>query len=577
MTLSEENHAKLWDELELLALTEESGGTRSDIATLLLYRNGFDIANPLYLFWELYRPRYLDKPNTLAPRLSHKASSPVLDILDDLHNCYRVSYEPDNSDSDIKNYFQACVESPSIPHAPDNLANLLIFIHVAAARAFTLKMVSDLSEEVLDCLDEVERAWQRLQFAGLTKWDVREVTDSYEVFHSIEVASALALLERSYESRRQGYYSEALHQMAEAAYRYESGIECAMGPDDSWPLGIDKQSEHPPFHDFYSFLTGMHAPLEDCLDTFRLLKESSSTDNNWRQVADDCKRLAHYGAVLCFPATPQEVQDNPDGLDVYDIYMEESEKPVLLDMYRKESGPGIGGLGLTWREFWLNASTWASDRLSPSEYRKLREEEERDEAQNRLKNYFFRDAWDTLPEQARERLITADVNWNSNQRMSREAILNDLLRATEAMCNQFIWRHLTNTKNSSQEFLHFLGRDSEIAENSRRSQPEVRDFIWACEQPFFLEFIEKRNLSDDVAFLTKDLPASMNSLTNARGTAEHNTGNSTDSEVIESAYQLFLGIGRSGILPKLAQVGRKLQPTRTQRGSRFRTTDKLKY
>jgi len=564
MTLSEEKRAKLWDELELLALTKESEGTRSDINALLLYRDGFDTVNPLYLFWELYRPFYLDKPKTLAPPLSHKAASLALVIFEDLHDRYRVSYEPDNSDSDIKSYFQACVDEPSIPPAPDNLANLLIFIHVAAARAFTLEEASGLSEEVLDCLDEIERAWQRLQIAGLSKWDFQEIKDSYEIFHSVEVVSALALLERSYESRRRGYYSEALYQMAEAACRYDSGIECAMGPDNSWPLHLDKQPEHRPYHDFYSFLTGTHAPLEDCLDTFRLLKESSSVDNDWRQIADDCKRLAHDGAVLCFPATPQEVLDNPDGLDVYDIYMEQSEKPVLLDMDRKESGSGIGGLGLTWREFWLNASTWASDQLSPSEYKKLREEDEKDEAQNRLRSYFFRNTWDTLPEQAKERLINADVNWNSKQRMSREAILNDLLRATESMCSRFIWQPLANSKINSREFLHFLRRDSEIAENSRRSQPEVRDFIWACEQPFFLEFIKQQSLSDDVAFLREDLPSAMRQLANARGAAEHDTGNSTSTDIIESSYQLFLGIGRKGILPELARIGSKIQPRRSR-------------
>ena len=567
MTLSEEKRAKLWDELELLALTEESEGTRSDINALLLYRDGFGTVNPLYLFWELYRPFYLDKPKTLAPPLSHKAASLVLEILEDLQDRYRVSYEPDNGDSDIKSYFKACVDEPSVPPAPDNLTNLLIFIHVTAARAFTLKEASGLSEEVFDCLDEVERAWRRLELAGLSKWDFLEIRDSYEVFHSIEVVSALALLERSYESRRQYYYSEALHQMAEAACRYDSGIECAMGPDDSWPLENTEPSEHQPSHDFYTFLTGMHAPLEDCLDTLRLLKESSIADNDWRQIADDCRRIAHDGAALCFPATPQEILDNPDGLDLYDIYMEQSEKPVLLDMDRKESESGIGGLGLTWREFWLNASTWASDQLSPSEYRKMREEDERDEAQNRLKNYFFRGTWNSLPEQAKERLITADVNWNSKQRMSLEAILNDLLRATEAMCSRFIWQPLAETKNSSQGFLHFLRRDSEIAENPRRSQPEARDFIWACEQPFFLEFIEQRSLSEHLIFLTENLPAAMRQLADNRGKAEHDTGASTPSELIESIYQLFLGVGRRGILPELAQIGHKMQPRRSRNAS----------
>ena len=571
MTLSEAQRTELWDRLEWLALTEESEGIRSDIATLLLYRDGFNTVNPMYLFWELYRPQVVPGGSGVsshylpAPKPSSKAEGLVLDILEDLHNRFRVPYDPDSSDSDIKNYFQTYVEESPVLPTPETLTNLLIFIHVAAARAFTLKKASGISEEVWDCLDEVERAWQRLQIAGLSDWNVREITDFYEVFHSIEVVSALALLESSWESRRQGNYTESLHWMAEAACRYDNAIECAMGPDDSWPLENTEPSEHRPSHDFYSFLTGMHAPLEDCLDTLRLLKESSSADNDWRQIADDCKRLAHDGAVLCFPATPQEAY----GEDVYDIYMEQSEKPTLLDMDRKESGSGIGGLGVTWREFWLNASAWASAQLSPSEYRRMREEDEKDAAENRLKNYFFRDTWNTLPPQAQERLITADVNWNSKERVSREAILNDLLRSTESMCYKFIWQPLKDAQSGSSAFFEFLRMDAKINEDRKRSRPEVREYIEICKKRYFKELLQQHKIGkDELRFLTEDLPASMNSLTNARGTAEHDTGASTPSEVIESAYQLFLGIGRTGVLPKLAQVGRKLQPDRTQRRRR---------
>lgn len=571
MNLSKEKRTDLWDELECLARAEKSEGTRSDIATLLLYRDGFNAVNPLFLFWELYMPQVVQggagvsSGYSPAPKLSPRAERLVLSILEDLHDRHRVPYEPDDSDSDITNYFRAHVEYPSVSPAPETLTNLLILIHVAAARAFTLKKASGLSEEVWDCLNEIERAWQRLQLAGLGNWEVREAMDLYEVFHSIEIVSALALLERSWESKRQSRYSESLHRIAEAACRYDSGIHCEMIPDDSWPLENTEPSGHRPSHDFYSFLTGMHAPLEDCLDIFRLLRESSSADNDWRQVADDCKRLAHDGAALCFPATPQESY----GKDVYDIYMVQSERPILLDMDRKESGPGIGGLGLTWREFWLNASAWASAQLSPSEYRRMREQDNKDAAENRLKNYFFHDAWNTLPPQAQESLINADVNWNSKQRMRREAILNDLLRATEAMCRKFIWQPLANTEESSRGFLHFLRRDSEIAENPGRSQPEVRDFIWVCEQPFFLEFIEQRNLSERLEFLTENLPATMRQLADSRNRAEHDEGAPTPIEVIESTFQLFLGIGCSGILPELAQIGQELQSDHSRRSHRL--------
>ena len=69
----------------------------------------------------------------------------------------------------------------------------------------------------------------------------------------------------------------------------------------------------------------------------------------------------------------------------------------------------------TWGEFWHSAKTWASRQLSPSEYRKMRDRDENDAAERRLKNYFFGSSWSSLPERARQALITADTVWNSKE------------------------------------------------------------------------------------------------------------------------------------------------------------------
>ena len=95
-------------------------------------------------------------------------------------------------------------------------------------------------------------------------------------------------------------------------------------------------------------------------------------------------------------------------------------------------------LALSWSEFWHSARAWASAQLSPSEYKKMREDDEKNAAETRLKNYFFGSTWSYLPERAQERLINADLIWNSPQRVSRESVLNDLLRAAEEMCERFI-------------------------------------------------------------------------------------------------------------------------------------------
>lgn len=57
--LSEAKLDELWDELKSYAIAESP--VRSDITALLLYRDGFGTVEPMYLFWELYRPIYHDE------------------------------------------------------------------------------------------------------------------------------------------------------------------------------------------------------------------------------------------------------------------------------------------------------------------------------------------------------------------------------------------------------------------------------------------------------------------------------------------------------------------------------------
>ena len=145
-----------------------------------------------------------------------------------MYRRHRVAYGPDDDDTDIREYLRNTAsvrfEEAQLPF-PRKLTDLLILIHVAAARAFVLKENSGLSEEVVDCLDEVERAWQRLQragFPGSVSPDVH-TSEFYEIFHSIDAVSAIALAERSRVTWDQGHYAEALHMLATADERYSSG------------------------------------------------------------------------------------------------------------------------------------------------------------------------------------------------------------------------------------------------------------------------------------------------------------------------------------------------------------------
>lgn len=572
MTLSEENRTEMWDKLEWYDLDHTF---RSDIATLLKFRDSDEAYNPLYLFWNLYQPEVKDDSGDFspAPNLQMEDEQLVLDTLDLLRHRYRVSFEPDADVSALKRFYSEYAEDPDSTPLPNLLKNLLILIHVAAAKAFRmLNSENGYSEETKECLAEVERAFSQLCYTGFAPsmclpedYDTGRF-ECVAVFKSALQVTGLSFVELARIHRLDGKYQDCLRYFTRAHKLYDYAMPTPAGTYEIWPLGIEfsstKMDSSVQSIDSYVTWTGLEVSLAELTQIWQLIKASPSSITDWIQISNDCRRM-NLSEVWKFHEYSSDYEEemrkyDPFGYENLDILIEQ------IQNVRIEDGTEYR---LTWGEFWESARTWASAQLSPNKYRKLREEDAKFEAEYRLKNYFFHDAWDTLPEQARKRLTNADVNWNSKQKMSREAILNDLLRATEAICYHFIWQPLADTKNSSQGFLHFLRRDSEIAENPRRSQPEARDFIWACEQPFFLEFIEQRNLSEHLVFLTENLPAAMRQLADYRGKAEHDTGASTPSKLIESTYQLFLGVGRPGILPELAQIGHKLQPRRSRNAS----------
>ena len=404
-----------WNRLQSLT---ESEGDRSDIATLLKYKDGFDAVSPVYLFWELYRPSFLydDGSRAPAPPLSSRSKSLVLELLHELHDRHRIRYEPDQMDSDIRDYLELGNEydfRDSELAFPDKLKNLLILIHVAAARAFVLKEDSGFSEVVVDCLNEVERAWRWLSFSGYPGSSSGHEVDSYEVFHSIDAVSALALVELGRTQRDQGHYAEVLRMMTMANERYTNACILVMGPRDLWPLG-DELSQPNALARLHEYLTGMHLPVKYVLETFDILK-AERPDIDWSQVAADCRRLSG-ASFLCFPFHPEFIADEdyweiseehvfaevpgwPGGFPAGDYWGISEEKMDKYTMRDEQSNT------ITWFGFWQIAQGWASAQLSPSAYTKMRDNDMKKAAESRLRSYFFSGIWSSLPVRARDRLI----------------------------------------------------------------------------------------------------------------------------------------------------------------------------
>ena len=414
-----------------------------------------------------------------------------------------------------------------VPYVPDSddwrrEGELIVYLHIAAARAFRLQQSERgdrPSEEVLNCLNEVERTMSRLERA--------DIYSDYPAYNTSTFAVvALVLMELSRVSRNSGDYTRALSYMAKAIYHYDAAVwdnnddswKDMLDPDDLYhedgsPTELNKV-ESALRHTIKSNLTGLQVSLEEASKVFESVKAKSQSIEDWNQVTEDCRRLEN----------------------AWDVSGREEE--VTVDR----------GVPLTWKEYWLSAGAWASAQLSPSEYRKMRDEDEKDAAERRLKRYFFGESWPTLPSRAQAALKSADQTWNSKESGRRESILNELLRATEEMCYEYIWRPLSDSGESSLDFLKF-----EASSADRSSSLTARDYIRLCEQGFFRDFLRQRKLDGkDVQFLRENLPSVIRQLIDRRNPAEHETGSTIPHETVDDCFKTYLGIGKRGVLPELA-------------------------
>ncbi len=268
---------------------------------------------------------------------------------------------------------------------------------------------------------------------------------------------------------------------------------------------------------------------EEATMIFDSIKANSQSDEDWARVAADCHVLA----------TAEFVTWDED--EAWEDY----------------------GIALHWNEYWQRARGWAEAQLSPSEYRKMRERDEGDAAERRLRNYFFGKDWVALPQNAQRRLINADLIWNSRQDTARETILNDLLRATEAMCYDFIWQPLARNKSAYPEFQRY---EDKVAQQQIGHYPGVWDYVSVCESGFFMDFCTSRGLRQaDEKFMGESLPIALKRLVPNRND-EHIPVEAVSPDTVKGHYRTFLGIGRRGVLPELARIGRKLRGGR--RGGR---------
>ena len=541
MTTSDKITNELWDRLELLALTEEEFGQRQDVTTLLRFRE--DKCNPLYLFWDFYQPVTVDPEAKVCHSSSNfeELQETISNLLDRLYEQHRLTYEPDQGHG-IKSYLDRIEwvedilfhrdyeEDGYSPEdftseefcrsltLPPNLRDLLVFLHVAAARAFLLKRRHRYTDEVRDCLREVERTIGRLKLAGLDMNPMYQ--HSIGLFQSAYAVSAMSFVELGRISYREGRHAEALHYFAEADGYY---VPSAYPTDDDedWPfewvfLASLPAEESARVHlreriSDYRFSgyrgEGLYVSLKEIVGAFHAIQANRDPETDWNQVAQDCMRLSNT-YVLRFIECEDEFQECGHSLEEF------IDDRVLVEDH------AVGGGQVRWGTFWYGAYVWASSQLSRSAFQEMQAENERNAGVCRLKTYFFGSSWSYIPERAQRRLINADLLLNSPQMVALDSLLNELRVAVEEMCFEVIWQPLSNARSGSSDLLEFLKVKRNLEESNR--YPSITQYIGICRSHWYRNFLTSQGIeSDDIRFLTTILPNHMSQLKAERDLSEH--------------------------------------------------------
>ncbi len=470
-----------------------------------------NVHNAMVLFWDVYE-WWKSEDGSLPASLSDSTEEYeglVLAVLDSLYKCRKVPYIPDTDDSGRYN-------------------ELLIYLHIIAARAFRIRKNNGLSEEAIDCFIEILSTYARIRSTSAWK-SYAHLGNKHPKYISTHAIVAISFREISRIDLAQGSNMQALSNLWEAVLYYEDALEYAQIIDLSNDVD-DKGDGYDWNARFQKLLTGLDVSLEEAADIFYALRSKNESVEDWKGIVRACDGLSYVrtDAVTGY----SDVIDDPDS--------------------------EYGAMEIGWIEFWYSARAWASAQMSRSEFWEWREQEEARAAENRLKNYFFDDTWLDVPPRARKALISADREYNSREAGRLESILNELYIAIEETCLKFIWRPLEDDRTPSG--FDFLNIQAKLAENPQLSSPDMSHYEYdICKRPFFREFLERQGLgNEDIGFLTESLPNSMSQLRKERNSAQHDSGYSRTRDDIGSFYRGFLGIGQAGVLPELIRVGRKL-------------------
>ena len=498
---------------EILTLQAElsTGHYWTDILAIGPFRQDPSNYAAMELFWRMCNPAALpvapedapSKSGESLPQMPSNVEEGVLQALADLERERRVPYQPDEEWWEITD-------------------DLLVYIHLAGARAFRLRTKEGYSDDVRDLLRNILQTMSRMHPEGSTA-AMTFCTEAPVLYISAAAITSLALVDLFRIARLDGNYGEALHFLAESLYYYGDAIINREQPSEDLWFPENVEHENTWQWRLEEYLSPLDVDPQEVVDTFEQLR-AGGRGVDWKQVAQDSKALAEWWA----------------------------------DCLREQDEVVVDGDGTKWEwfQFWRVAQGWAEAQLRPSDLRDLLDETEDRAAERRLKTYFFdSQLWDKIPARAQRSLIDAERSWFSTSAGRIESTFNHLKVAMESLLYSMFWEPLRSYE-ADEPYEDFRKRDSEI--RGSKHNPGLADYIRLCNEPLFKRFVADLELNrGDTAFLNHDLPQALRRLSQLRNPAEHDPTRRWHRREVEPIVCEILGIHRYGRLRRLLEIQTK--------------------
>lgn len=397
----------------------------------------------------------------------------------------------------------------------------MTYIHIAGARAIALSRARGYTDDTRDCL---QRAWQNVSHIDASP---NSDNGTPALVVSTWAVAGIVLQDLFKAAFAAGEYGQGLHALAKGLGYVSSARRVAGWSIEGSELeGIETESSlRYEIEEGLSYLRLEPQMAVDALEhMFELGREV-----DWPQVIEDCDAMI-WRWEDCGRDQNEDIHDS-------------------------------AGRKMPWWAYWYRAEGRARERLRPSELRDLRERVEDQEAELRLKSYFFDfDLWLELPERAQRGLVMAERAWFATKSGRIESVLSELQIAVESLLYPMIWKPLAEC-NKGLDLMQII----EWANGPRRTagRPNLGHYAWVCKEGTFGSFWNSLTLSrPDIQFLRGELPCALETLKRLRNMAEHEPERKWRREEVAPVFKKFLGIGESGVLPQLAEVKRGLGAAR---------------